>query len=250
MPPVLVTAQPKNGTHLIMETLGLIPGMKPSPLTDIVWSREKREASLQKLYSIRKGEFAKAHLIYNSAVEKPVKENNIRVFNMIRDPRDNLVSHVFYLKKNTRHRLHPYIMSLEDDSARLMAMIKGFQFHNGKKTLNTNPAKTPLMNWLNWFNCKNCLTITFENLVGEKGGGSKVLQQEEIKKILQHLDVTINEDLVTNIAENCYNTDSPTFRRGLIGDWKNFFTVEHKEELKQQCNDYLVHFGYEKDDSW
>lgn len=40
------------------------------------------------------------------------------------------------------------------------------------------------------------------------------------------------------------------FRKGVSGDWKNYFTTEHRKFFKEKYNDLLVKLGYEKDDKW
>jgi len=45
------------------------------------------------------------------------------------------------------------------------------------------------------------------------------------------------------------NSDSH-FRKGICGDWINHFTPRHKDAFKKKYNHLLVKLGYEKDDSW
>lgn len=40
------------------------------------------------------------------------------------------------------------------------------------------------------------------------------------------------------------------YRKGVIGDWKNYFTPELKEEFKKRYGQLLVELSYEKDDTW
>lgn len=39
-------------------------------------------------------------------------------------------------------------------------------------------------------------------------------------------------------------------RKGVSGEWRNYFDDEVKSIFKEKCNSYLVEWGYEKDDNW
>lgn len=39
-------------------------------------------------------------------------------------------------------------------------------------------------------------------------------------------------------------------RKGIVGDWKNYFTLESKELFAKYAGDELIKLGYEKDNSW
>jgi hypothetical protein len=40
------------------------------------------------------------------------------------------------------------------------------------------------------------------------------------------------------------------YRKGVPGDWVNYFTDEHKEIFKKQWGELLIHLGYEQDTNW
>lgn len=43
----------------------------------------------------------------------------------------------------------------------------------------------------------------------------------------------------------------PLFRKGVVGDWRNYFQdTESKELLKEKYGDLLINMGYEKDYNW
>jgi hypothetical protein len=45
------------------------------------------------------------------------------------------------------------------------------------------------------------------------------------------------------------NTDSH-FRKGVAGDWHNYFKPEHVAKFKELLGDRLIDLGYEKDLEW
>lgn len=40
------------------------------------------------------------------------------------------------------------------------------------------------------------------------------------------------------------------FRKGITGDWQNFFTEAHRQRFKELAGDWLVEMGYETDNDW
>ena len=101
------------------------------------------------------------------------------------------------------------------------------------------------------------LLVRFENLVGEKGGGSLNSQLEELKKIATFLNIPLSQDALSVIAHELYGIQSlkntalaATFREGKIGAWRNTFKEEHKEKFKKRFNERLIALGYEKNDQW
>ena len=93
-------------------------------------------------------------------------------------------------------------------------------------------------------------TVLFEDLVGEKGGGSKESQLEVIKAIVKHLDISLTEkEIQENVIDKLFG-GTGTFREGKIGAWKNYFTPEHKKLFKLYGGEMLIKLGYEKDLNW
>jgi hypothetical protein len=43
---------------------------------------------------------------------------------------------------------------------------------------------------------------------------------------------------------------SSHYRKGVSGDWVNYFTDEHIAHFKEKYNDVLIQYGYESDDKW
>ena len=41
-----------------------------------------------------------------------------------------------------------------------------------------------------------------------------------------------------------------TFRKGLIGEWRELFNEEIKNIFKEKAGDLLIKSGYEKDKNW
>jgi hypothetical protein len=84
-----------------------------------------------------------------------------------------------------------------------------------------------------------------------------------IKGLLEFLGVRSDDGMVEWIVDLCRferfaegrkrgeaNLNSE-YRKGIIGDWRNYFTDRDKEQFKQsEAGRLLVELGYERDGSW
>jgi hypothetical protein len=87
-------------------------------------------------------------------------------------------------------------------------------------------------------------------MVGPHGGGSAETQREAIQKLASFLGIDLDEATLNEIAQRIFQRSSTTFRKGMIGDWRNHFTAEHKAAFKRQAGELLLELGYEDDLSW
>ena len=91
--------------------------------------------------------------------------------------------------------------------------------------------------------------VSYENLLRQP--------KIEVSEILKFLGVNSDENIVRQIVEQ--NTfaknekssgDNSFFRKGIDGDWVNYFSDENKELYKKIAGDELIKLSYEKDLNW
>ena len=162
---------------------------------------------------------------------------------MVRDPRDTVVSFYRFEMKRRRHGYHSSFCALPHDEACLRAAIAG------DAGLGIPDVATRLKGFARWLPHVSCV-VRFENLIGEQGGGSREAQVREIDRLSRGIGMALTGDQVAYIADHAFDFRSRTFRKGIIGQWVDEFTDEHKELFKQTAGDYLVNFGYEVDSNW
>jgi len=161
---------------------------------------------------------------------------------LIRDPRDCIVSAVFWWSKY--HSNIKAWMNLTFDqkikTSILESMDPPFQFLSDSFRmldvyLNAGPE---------------CCIVKFENLVGVNGGGSLEQQQDEIYKIADFLDIEITPFEMDFITENLHGLRQvdmisvQTFRKGIIGQWKQYFKPEHEQLFNEKFYPLLEIWGY------
>jgi sulfotransferase 6B1 len=166
-------------------------------------------------------------------------------FLILRDPRDLLISHVFYATDmHAGHRMHQYYLEQPDMEARLMSAIQGVsqgEFH-------LPDVRTRYDHFLGWLERPEVMILRFEDVINQR--------QQTLAAIVERFaqrgfPLPIEkEKAIQNIETAIQPRRSPTFRSGKTGEWKKHFTEEHKRLFKDVAGDLLIQLGYEKDNNW
>lgn len=237
-PKVLINTIPKSGTNLISNTLRYFPYLGRSLTKTIFIENGFDNFIYRKIENIKNGQYCVAHLPFNDKLNSILNKCNIKTIFMVRDPRDILVSYIKYVTEiDTKHKSHSYFKDLKNDDDRLLAAING-------KTNIVEPIKNILTKYSQWLTQSNCLTIKYEDLIGEKGGGNRDIQKSTIKSIAAFLNIKITDLQIEKIAFKIYSRKSPTFRRGQISDWKNYFNSNHIKTIKESSSNIFSTYGY------
>jgi hypothetical protein len=153
--------------------------------------------------------------------------------------------------REKHHPWHAYFRQLPDDSARLMTAITGVQEDAPSEHRRFLPSVDVAFRCQSPFGVHpRFCAVTFEELVGSKGGGSEIRQRRAIRRIATHLRLHLPVRDLNYIAGKAFSVDSPTFRRGRIGSWREEMTTAHKLAFKEIAGQLLVELGYEEDFDW
>jgi sulfotransferase 6B1 len=250
-PRVLANSLPKAGTHLLTALLAELPDMRFSGehLTafDLQEDGEFHAARLEKrLGRVRDGQYVSAHLPAWPEVFSTVERHGYRSVFIVRDPRDTVVSDVFYILGFRRHPLHQRLHAIPTMEERLMVAIRGLpDEHRGVPLLESMAAR--LEAYRGWLSGPSTQVVRFEDLVGSRGGGDDAKQLAEIQAIAEHVGRPLTDEQVQSVATRVWSPRSSTFRRGAIGDWRNHFTSQHVDAVKETAGQHLIELGYERD---
>ncbi|MCA1899815.1 MAG: sulfotransferase domain-containing protein [Chloroflexi bacterium] len=253
LPVLLGISFPKSGTHLLDQIL--LGFSRVAPYAKRLHSfyaeyegesgrKRSAEQALAWLDSLRPRDVASAHLFARPEAVRRVCSPKFAPYFIFRDPRDVVVSHVFYVTEmEARHVHHEYYKSLPDFDARLKVSILGRP---------DSEAEFPdiagrFAPYLDWLNQPEVLTIHFEDLIHDRAA--------TLTRIMDHLlsrtPLRAPRELILDSLETSINPKkSPTFRSGKTGEWKKYFTEEHKKIFKDAAGDLLVKLGYEKNAEW
>jgi hypothetical protein len=253
LPILLGISFPKSGTHLLDQIL--LGFSKVAPYSKRLHSfyaeyegesgnKRAPEQALTWLDSLRPGDVASAHLFARPEAVARVCSPRFVPYFIFRDPRDVVVSHVFYVTDmEARHVHHDYYASLPDFDTRLTASILG-RPDAGVEFPDIAERFAPYLDWLNH---PEVLAIHFEDLIHDRTA--------TLARIMEHLlarvAVQTPRQLILDSLESAIKPGrSPTFRSGKTGEWKKHFTPEHKKIFKEVAGDLLIKLGYEKDNHW
>jgi sulfotransferase 6B1 len=252
-PILLGISFPKSGTHLLDQVL--LGFAQVAPFSRRLHSfyaqydgdtgRKRTLAeTLAWVDSLRPLDVTSAHLFSLPEVLERICTPAFVPYFIYRDPRDVVVSHVFYvtgMEKNHVH--HAYYQSLPNFDARLKTSILGIP-----DSLVEFPDITgrfaPYMGWLDR---PEVLNIHFEDFIHDRPG--------TLNRILDHflarVPLTVSRKTILDYLETSINPKkSPTFRSGKTGEWKKHFKDEHKAIFKEIAGDLLVKLGYESSYDW
>jgi hypothetical protein len=240
---VIQISIPKCGTHLLSKVVQLLTDSKSThwtPITNEPFDDTKyfyiSTNALYALTHLPAGEHYITHLFYDEDHAHYLDNKDFRIFFLYRDPRDQSVSSAFFLQK-----IMPVFAKIPFDDF-LLSIIDG-QFNEGR---NVGKLYAEYEEWLKF---PNILTIRFEDLVGSKGGGSDETQMLTIKKIAQHLGISVSETKINDVISQLFG-NTYTFREGKIGSWQKYFKKTHIDAFKQYGSETLIKWGYEKDNNW
>ena len=252
-PVLLGISFPKSGTHLLDQ---ILPGFaRVAPFSKRIHSfyaeydgesgiKRAPEAALAWLDGLRPGDIASGHLFAREEAVKRVCAPAFVPYFIFRDPRDVVISHVFYVTDmERRHVHHDYYQSLPDFDARLKVSMLG-RPDAGVEFPDIAARFAPYLGWLEH---DEVLAIHFEDLIHDRASA--------LTRIMDHLlaraPLPSTRQRILDALESSINPGrSPTFRSGKTGEWKKYFKEEHKKIFKDVAGNLLLKLGYEKNNDW
>lgn len=233
---VLVTGTPKTGTYWMINMITSVPGYF---FAGDFTHQHKR------YYDTKLGAVLHAHHVYSSNLAKILQENNILVILTLRDPRDVVISNMFHARRVPKHPFYEEMQLLNYDEG-IMACIEG-----RPKLLSIGVQMNVTQSWLDK-SFPYCL-VKYEDLIDAP--------YREMARVYQFLGFPLKPRLfkkivwrnqfeqVTGRKRGEENTQAH-LRKGIVGDWRNYFTEAHKQRFKELAGNILIDLGYEKDLDW
>jgi len=165
---------------------------------------------------------------------------------VLRDPRDRLISYffsLFYSHSIDQHNewAKNRMSNIKNDSQRIKQIINGFSYMTRF--------------YLGWAidADEDALVVRYELLVQD--------QRQEFGRILEWLGWHVPDKVLKAVVERLSfknrsgrspgETDIFShYRRGIQGDWRNYFSREHGKLWEQLYPGFLKKIGYENSDDW
>ena len=252
-PPIFGNAKPKSGSHLLLQVLNGFTQIMPyryvdaDPIRAITKDGRRRSADeiLADLDHIPTGVIGWGYLDATPENASFLTEAGRVNYFIYRDPRDMLVSQVFFATDmHEGHGMHEYYNSLPDFGERLKVAITGID-KDGLRMVSVRQRYEGVFQWLEQ---KNVMCIRFEDLINNRDVTLNVML-DEVEKTGYQIP-TPRDKALSILIEVIQPKKSHTFRSGKTGGWKNHFTDEHKVLFKDIAGDLLVKLGYEENNNW
>ncbi len=179
------------------------------------------------------------HAAHGAALEDHLAAAGVRTICIVRDPRDVVVSYAHFVmkigkSKITRKPEHRALVALPDHAARLTAMIDGID--------GWTPVPERYRRFLAWRDA-DALLIRFEDLVGAAGGGDDEAQRRTVAAVAEHLGLP-HEPAALDVARAGLFGGTATFRKGVLGQWRDEFDAVHVDAAQRAMGDVLTELGY------
>lgn len=197
------------------------------------------------------GTLLKGHCGWLPEIEQKLYEGGQAVVFIYRDLRDVAVSQAHHVISDKETRVHPnkeLYKSLDSFEDVLMAVIEGIDEYPG--LFERWALYAP------WLDVDWVMSTSYEMMRLEPELVVDTFVRYVYHRTALHygVDVELNEDHVSQRVEDILNsmqrTDTPTYRKGAVGDWHNHFTPRITDAFKEHAGDWLVQLGYEQDDNW
>ena len=253
VPPVFGNSKPKSGSHLLLQILNGFTQIMPyryvaaDPVRTIEKEgrRKGKEEILNELQRVPRGVIGWGYV--ESSPENVAflcKPERVNYF-IYRDPRDTLVSQVFFATDmHEEHGMHAYYQSLPDFGARLKVAITGID-HDGLHMVSVKQRYEGVFQWLEQ---RHVMCLRFEDLINNRDATLNAMLAE-VEKTGYKIP-TPREKALSVLVEAIQPKKSRTFRSGKTGGWREHFSDEHKQLFKDVAGDLLVKLGYEKNNDW
>lgn len=253
LPAVLGNAMPKSGSHLIIQVLqgltrlgAFVNSGFPPVNRDENNNKLPDHAILANIERMRPGDIAYGYIQaqepFLSELNKPGRAT---VF-VYRDPRDMIVSHVFYATQiHAGHGMHRYYTEvLGSMEERIDAAIQGVDEAGSE----LSGVRTKYDGYLGWLTQPGVLSMRFEDLILDR--------DRALDRLLEYIEMCGLTPQVSRLQaiellkQAIIPKKSGTYRKGQPGNWREHFTPRNTALFKEQTGDLLISLGYERDNSW
>ncbi|XP_077139176.1 sulfotransferase 6B1-like isoform X1 [Ranitomeya variabilis] len=228
---LLIVTYPKNGTNWVIQILYEMVSVihNKEPLLDTTMIEFGSPEILARFKDRPSPRIISTHLQFNN-IPKSIFEKMVKILLVLRNPKDTAIS--FYNFHNSLPPLPSYNswdMFFKDFTSGKVCYGQYFDF---------------VVAWEKHFNDKTMMAITFEEM--------KMDFPTALKKISEFYQLPLNEEQIELVAsrtsfnsmkEQSENTHGKLgdsfFRKGEIGDWKNYFTEDQSKVVDAMFEKYL-----------
>lgn len=236
--PVIVNSVPKAGTNLAVGILSASRFFSKTWNFHLPSEVKGFETYLEKQ---KPGQVISLHSQYSTEKRNLYERLNKKMIFVIRDPRDIIVSNVYYISfMDKSHPAHSILKSANSMEEKFVMAINGFKLGNESHAFSVAKSMRRYCPWISKH-------IPFVHVVRFEDIASRSLdvRMDAIYSMLSFCGID-DESIKADFESLNYRIGtSRTFRRGLSGSWKNEFTPKVEKLFYEKFWDTMNVFGYE-----
>jgi hypothetical protein len=244
----IIHAIPKCGTHYIERTIHLMTNQQ-------IAVRNITTNNLQQACS--NNQIIRIFSPYSTQSANILKFAEHKIISLVRDPRDALISHAFYMRSfadrpGDKTKRDFFNVGVDYDTLtfeeQIDSLITGGEYSQSYIQY--------YLDRLGWALSKHSLTIKYEDLVGVAGGGHDELKKDAVLKIIEYIHLDITDEKLQFVLDNMYvdfgekTLDDKVFERSSIGNWRKFLSRKQIKLIKKKIGKEIIQLGYEKNNNW
>lgn len=170
--------------------------------------------------------FATMHLHWHPRFAEIIEQGKWKMILLVRDLKDVIVSHAFYVNATPDHSLYPYYNGFSGEHQIWLSM-------KGLREAHLPDIGNRFLPYVGWQHYPFVMVMTFEQIIADP--------TEAAMTILEFWQGNPNHGLAAKMARNIQD-GSDTYRKGIVGDWKNVFTQDQAEYFKEHFSwaHYLI----------
>lgn len=184
-----------------------------------------------------RGRIVGGHAAFSPDLYELLESESARVIVIRRDPRDILVSFADWIGGRADYFLHKQFSSLDRD-ARIALLLRGGE----SAGYCLNPFTEVLRRAEGWLTAPGALQISFEDLIGAKGGGDHATQVNIVAEMHKHVRAP---KAFEDIDLGKIYGGSLTFNKGRKSRWRELQSAELIDEINDKIGPHLATWGYE-----
>ncbi|WLE98602.1 MAG: sulfotransferase domain-containing protein [Candidatus Electrothrix communis] len=243
---LLLNSMPKSGTHLLERIVSSLPGIQNSGFfySHISYGKYKVNLTEKKriLSLLNRKYFVGTHMPFAKQDCRTLNELGYKHILLVRDPRSIVVSQYFHAINRGTNRLHDRIVNKNKVDG-LWDIILGLEGLGTGQFLGISPVEDYYRSFCKWIT-EGVHLVSFESLIGEKGGGEREKQFDAIAGIARYLDIFISDEDIQYIVHRSFDSEANTFRSGKINEWKKHLTYEQEAYINNVLRYELIKLKY------
>ena len=254
-PRVFINSLPKSGTHLLTSLLDSTAEIKSSGRHlktvdfDLGTAGQSFCLNVNKFQNetskVRGRQYYSAHFPWDESFKDVLESNQLKYLNMIRDPRDMIVSRYYYIMGLKRHHLHDFLNNnFRNEEERILALINGPTSNISDKNPSFVPYRIILKWFMGWQKATCAMTIRYEDIIGPRGNTSEAHQVETISQILKHLSIIKTDSEIQDLIPKFLGIKTATLRNGRSGEWRSRLSEPACNAVTEHLNDLIHEMGY------